>query len=157
MQVSSRAVYFNQDINWWAPTLLWLNPSRTPSSTGFLLIRKAVRSNRTFNELLRSVQVEPGSATSLRSPLKRSLSGKRRMNCYNSHVEAEKNDQTKVLESILSSRVKKLTFNFMFGQGDLPHSNEGILTGARGVGYMQEGIQISKQNQLATDHLTLVF
>lgn len=56
------------------------------------------------------------------------------MNCYNSHVEAEKRDQTKVLESILSSRVKKLTFNFMFGQGDLPKSNEGILTGARSVG-----------------------
>lgn len=56
------------------------------------------------------------------------------MNCYNSHVEAEKPNQTKVLESILSSRVKKLTFNFMFGQGDLPKSNEGILTGARSVG-----------------------
>lgn len=78
------------------------------------------------------------------------------MNCYNSHVEAEKRDQTKALESTLSSRVKKLTFNFMFGQGDLPDSNEGILTGAGSVGCMQEGIQISKQNQLATVHLTLV-
>lgn len=33
-------------------------------------------------------------------------------------MEAEKRDQTKALEPILSSRVKKLTFNFVFGQGD---------------------------------------